>query len=358
MAMTEKPEPRQNPDPRMIKAEIRDEALTLGFDAVGFASAVADPRDRAALARFVKAGHHGDMDWMARDDGRRGDPKALMADAKTVIVLGVNYGPGLDPMAVTAMTERGAISVYARGRDYHDIIKKRLKRLGRWIVETYGGEIKVFVDTAPVMEKPLAQRAGIGWQGKHTNLVSRHKGSWLFLGEIFLEIELPPDRPEADHCGTCDACLKSCPTDAFPNPYEMDARRCISYLTIEHAGDIADALMDAMGNHVYGCDDCLAACPWTKFSGPTGEPGLQARVELTQPRLAELAMLDDAGFRAFFAGSPIKRTGRDRFVRNVLIAIGNSGDAALKPLAEQLCADASGLVARAARRAVGKLGGT
>lgn len=342
----------------MIKAEIRDEALSMGFDAVGFAAADADPRDLAALAKFTANGYHGDMAWMAREDGRRGDPKALMAQAKTVIVLGFNYGSGFDPMAVTGMADRGAISVYARGKDYHDVVKKRLKRLGRWIVGTYGGDIKVFVDTAPVMEKPLAQRAGIGWQGKHTNLVSRAKGSWLFLGEVFLEIELPPDMPEADHCGSCDKCLRACPTDAFPAAYEMDARRCISYLTIEHAGDIAEELMDAMGNHIYGCDDCLAACPWTKFSEPAREPALQPRIELAQPRLADLAALDDVAFRKLFAGSPIKRTGRDRFVRNVMIAIGNSGDTSLKPVAEQLCADASGLVARAARRACAKLGET
>lgn len=358
MTSTGKPTARTETDPRVIKAEIRDEALSMGFAAVGFAAADADPRDLAALAKFTANGYHGDMAWMAREDGRRGDPKALMAEAKTVIVLGFNYGPGLDPMAVTGMSDRGAISVYARGKDYHDIIKRRLKRLGRWIGETYGGDIKVFVDTAPVMEKPLAQRAGVGWQGKHTNLVSRAKGSWLFLGEVFLEIALPPDMPEADHCGSCDRCLRACPTDAFPAAYEMDARRCISYLTIEHAGVIAEELMDKMGNHIYGCDDCLAACPWTKFSEPAREPALQAKIELTQPRLRDLAALDDAAFRKLFAGSPIKRTGRDRFVRNVMIAVGNSGDASLKPVAEQLCADASELVARAARRACAKLGET
>jgi len=344
-------------DPRMIKAGIRDEALTLGFDAVGFATADSDPRDRAALDAFIKAGHYGDMAWMARDDGRRGDPKALMAGAKTIVVLGMNYGPGQDPLSVAGMADRGAVSVYARGRDYHDIIKKRLKRLGRWMVETYGCDIKVYVDTAPVMEKPLAQRAGLGWMGKHTNLVSREKGSWLFLGEIFCDIEMPADLPGADHCGTCDACQRACPTDAFPEAYEMDARRCISYLTIEHQGDIDPALMDAMGNHIYGCDDCLAVCPWTKFSEPAREPALQPRVELSAPRLADLAALDDAAFRKLFAGSPIKRTGRDRFVRNVMIAVGNSNDPALKPIAERMCADASELVARAAERAVAKLGG-
>jgi len=345
-------------DPRVIKAEIRDEALTLGFDAVGFTDAETRPADIEALKHFVDMGYHGDMDWMARNDGRRGDPKKLMESVRTIIVLGVNYGPGIDPMTVVNMPDRGAVSVYARGKDYHDIIKKRLKKLGRWIAETYGSDIKVFVDTAPVMEKPLAERAGIGWQGKHTNLVNRQKGSWLFLGEVFLDIELPPDNPEPDHCGTCDKCLRACPTDAFPEPYVLDASRCISYLTIEHKGDIADALMDKMGNHVYGCDDCLAVCPWTKFSEPTREAGLEARVELTQPKLADLARLDDQSFRQVFAGSPIKRTGRDRFVRNVMIAVGNSGDLSLKSIAEDLAEDASPLVANAARRAVGKLGGT
>lgn len=342
-------------DPRVIKAEIRDEALSMGFDAVGFTDAETRPQDIEALSNFVGQGHHGDMDWMARNDGRRGRPTALMETVRTIVVLGVNYGPGLDPMTVTKMPDRGAVSVYARGKDYHDVVKKRLKKLGRWIAETYGADIKVFVDTAPVMEKPLAERAGVGWQGKHTNLVSRAKGSWLFLGEVFLDIELPPDMPEPDRCGTCDRCLRVCPTDAFPEPYELDATRCISYLTIEHKGDIDDELMDAMGNHVYGCDDCLAVCPWTKFSAPTREPALEAKVELTQPKLADLARLDDAGFRQVFAGSPIKRTGRDRFVRNVMIAVGNSKDASLKPLAEALCEDASPLVARAAERAVVRL---
>ena len=344
-------------DPRVIKAAIRDEALALGFDAVGFAAAGSDPADRTRLAEFVKAGYHGDMAWMARDDGRRGDPKALMPTVESIIVLGVNYGPGQDPMAVMAHPERGAVSVYAQGRDYHDLVKKRLKQLGRWIVAAYGAEIKVFVDTAPVMEKPLAQRAGVGWQGKHTNLVSRSHGSWLFLGEIFSALKLPPDRAEADHCGSCDACLRACPTDAFPAPYQLDARRCISYLTIEHQGDIAPELMDAMGNHIYGCDDCLAACPWTKFTTPTREDAFRPRIELTAPRLAELASLDDAAFRALFAGSPVKRTGRDRFLRNVAIAIGNSGDAALAPVAAQLSDDASALVAHAAAHAARKLRG-
>lgn len=344
-------------DGRIIREEIRDEARTMGFDAVGFTRADADPRDRAALARFVGAGYHGEMAWMDRDDGRRGDPKALMPGAKAIVVLGMNYGPGSDPSAILSHRERGAISVYARGKDYHDIVKKRLKRLGRWIVEQYGADIKVFVDTAPVMEKPLAARAGVGWQGKHTNLVSRGHGSWLFLGEVFTDLDLAPDAPEIDHCGSCDRCMRACPTGAFPAPYKLDARRCISYLTIEHASEIADNLMDAMGNHIYGCDDCLAACPWNKFESPSMEPSFRPRAELTAPRLADLAALDDADFRALFSGSPIKRTGRDRFVRNVLIAIGNSGDSSLSPAAEALLGDESPLVASAARRAVDKLSG-
>lgn len=348
-------EPKDQADTNAIKEAIRDMAQEIGFDAVGFASARPDPADRTALVAFVAGGYYGDMAWMARDDGRRGDPLAIMPSARSILVLGQNYGPGEDPTRILQYAERGAISVYARGKDYHDIIKKRLKRLGRWIAETYGGEIKVFVDTAPVMEKPLAARAGVGWQGKHTNLVSRDFGSWLFLGEVFTSLDLPADRAEADHCGSCDACLRACPTDAFPAPYRMDARRCISYLTIEHAGEIAEDLMDRMGNHIYGCDDCLSACPWTKFGTPGKVEALAPRVELTAPRLADLAQLDDAEFRAFFSGSPIKRTGRDRFVRNVLIAIGNSGDTSLKSAAARLTDDPSPLVANAARRAVARL---
>lgn len=335
-----------------IKTDIRAKAEALGFASVGFTSATADANDQKALEAFTKAGFHGDMAWMARDDKRRGDPKALMPDAKTIIVLGMNYGPGRDPTAIFEHPTRGAISVYAQGRDYHDTVKKRLKQLGRWMVETYTTDIKVFVDTAPVMEKPLAQRGGIGWQGKHTNLVSRDAGSWLFLGEIFTALDLAPDSPEIDHCGSCDRCIRACPTDAFPTPYQLDARRCISYLTIEHAGDIDDDLMDAMGNHIYGCDDCLAACPWTKFGTPTDEPAFRPKVELTAPRLADLAQLNDAEFRAFFSGSPIKRTGRDRFVRNTLIALGNSNDPSLLPVAEALTDDPAPLVAKAAQRAV------
>ncbi len=353
--MTSAPSP--SADTAAVKDAIRAKALEIGFDAVGFTAADADPADAAALARFVKNGYHGDMAWMARDDGRRGDAKALMPGARTVIVLGQNYGPGSDPLSILKETSRGGISVYARGKDYHDVVKKRLKQLGRWIAETYSADIKVFVDTAPVMEKPMATRAGVGWQGKHTNLVSRDFGSWLFLGEVFTDLDLPPDGPEVDHCGSCDKCLRACPTEAFPNAYELDARRCISYLTIEHQGDIADDLMDAMGNRIYGCDDCLAACPWTKFGAATGTGALQPKIELMAPRLTDLAALDDAEFRALFSGSPIKRTGRDRFVRNVLIAIGNSEDATLAPAAERLVDDSSALVAKAARRAVKRLAG-
>lgn len=345
----------RTPDHVEIKEAIRAKALALGFESVGFASAETDPNDQKAIETFTKAGFHGDMAWMARDDKRRGDPKALMPGAQTIIVLGMNYGPGTDPTAIFEHRERGAISVYAQGRDYHDTVKKRLKQLGRWMVEAYTTDIKVFVDTAPVMEKPLAQRGGIGWQGKHTNLVSRESGSWLFLGEVFTDLNLVPDNPEIDHCGSCDRCMRACPTDAFPKAYELDARRCISYLTIEHAGDIDEALMDAMGNHIYGCDDCLAACPWTKFGSPTDEPAFRPKVELTAPRLADLAQLDDAGFRAFFSGSPIKRTGRDRFVRNTLIALGNSNDPSLLKVAEAMTDDVSPLVSKVAQRAVKKL---
>ena len=345
----------RTPDHQEIKEAIRAKALALGFESVGFASAETDPNDQKALEVFTKAGFHGDMAWMARDDKRRGDPKALMPGAQTIIVLGMNYGPGTDPTAIFEHPERGAISVYAQGRDYHDTVKKRLKQLGRWMVEAYATDIKVFVDTAPVMEKPLAQRGGIGWQGKHTNLVSRESGSWLFLGELFTDLNLVPDSPEIDHCGSCDRCMRACPTDAFPKAYELDARRCISYLTIEHAGDIDDELMDAMGNHIYGCDDCLAACPWTKFGSPTDEPAFRPKVELTAPQLADLAQLDDAEFRAFFSGSPIKRTGRDRFVRNTLIALGNSNDPSLLKIAEAMTDDVSPLVSKVAHRAVKKL---
>jgi epoxyqueuosine reductase len=305
------------------------------------------------LAQFLAEGAHGDMSWMA--DGRRGDPRALWPAVRTIIALGLNYGPDGDPLAVLPKSDRAAISIYAQGDDYHEVVKKRLKSLARWLITTAGGEVKVFVDTAALMEKPLAAAAGVGWQGKHTNLVSRTFGSWLFVGAIFTTLELAPDPPERDHCGTCQACLDVCPTAAFPAPYRLDARRCISYLTIEHKGPIARELRPRMGNRIYGCDDCLAVCPWNKFARAGNEAKLAARAVLREPKLAELARLGDTAFRTMFAKTAIKRTGRDRFVRNVLIAIGNSGDARLAPEAERLLADASPLVRGAAVWALGQL---
>jgi epoxyqueuosine reductase len=313
-----------------IREAIRDEALSMGFDAVGFASAWLAASARADLGEYLARGYHGDMGWLAATAARRGDPRALWPEAKSVVMLGLNYGPDEDPLAVPAAPERGAISVYARGRDYHDTLKKRLKALARWIAarwpEQLSDGVKVFVDTAPVMEKPLAEQAGLGWQGKHTNLVSRRFGSWLFLGEIYLSLELAADPPERDHCGECQRCLDICPTRAFPAPYRLDARRCISYLTIEHKGPIPHELRPLIGNRIFGCDDCLAVCPWNKFARPTDEPAFLAREGVAGPLLAELAGLGDTEFRARFAGTSIRRTGRDRFLRNVLIAIGNITD--------------------------------
>ena len=287
---------------------------------------------------------------------RRSHPLGLWPDAMSAVMLGLNYGPDHDPLEALLAKDRGVISVYAQGGDYHDLIKKRLKTLARWMVGAFGGELKVFVDTAPLMEKPLAQRAGLGWQGKHTNLVSRQMGSWLFLGAILTQLRLTPDAPEPDHCGTCQACLDVCPTKAFVGPYQLDARRCISYLTIEHKGPVDPALRPAMGNRIYGCDDCLAVCPWNKFAQVGHELALQPRPALTAPALADLAVLDDASFRALFTQSPIKRIGRDRFVRNVLYAVGNSAEAALRPVAQTLCDDPDPAVADAARWAVERLG--
>ncbi len=294
------------------------------------------------------------MDWMA-DSARRGDPRALWRDVRSVVMLGMNYGPAHDPLAVLRERDRGAISVYAQGDDYHELIKSRLKSLARWLIARAGGDVKVFVDTAALMEKPLAAAAGLGWQGKHTNLVSRERGSWLFLGAIMTTIELPVDMGETDHCGVCRACLDICPTAAFPAPYRLDARRCISYLTIEHKGPIPRDLRPLMGNRIYGCDDCLAVCPWNKFAQAGREARLAARAELQAPLLHDLARLDDAAFRALFRKSPVKRIGRDRFVRNVLIAVGNSGDAALAETAERLLDDVSSLVRGAAVWALGRL---
>ena len=312
-------------DPALIKQEIRTEALRLGFAAVGFAAAAAPAQQADRLATFVELERHGEMGWLADNQERRADPARLWPGARTLISLGLSYAPEDDPLAVLAEPTRAAISVYARGRDYHLVVKSRLKALGLWMWNRWGRDLKVFVDTAPLMEKPAAMRAGLGWQGKHTNLVSRQHGSWLFLGEILSELALPADEPEVDHCGTCRACLDICPTNAFPAPRQLDARRCISYLTIEHAGPIAREFRVAMGNRVYGCDDCLAVCPWNKFAQAAHEAAFAPRAALAGATLVELAAIDDATFRARFSGSAIKRMGRERFVRNVTIALGNSG---------------------------------
>jgi epoxyqueuosine reductase len=336
---------------------IRGRALSGGFDAVGFAEARLDQEARAGLTRFLARGYHGDMGWLAATAARRGDPRALWPEARTVVVLGVSYAPEDDPLAPLDAPDRGVVSVYARGRDYHDTLKRRLKALAHWIEARWPGALRLFVDTAPVMEKPLAARAGIGWQGKHTNLVSRDFGSWLFLGEIYLSLALEPDPPETDHCGSCRRCLDACPTAAFPAPHRLDARRCISYLTIEHKGMIPVELRPLIGNRIYGCDDCLAVCPWNKFARASREPDFLPRSELTAPRLAELAELDDAAFRTLFAGTAVKRTGRDRFVRNVLIAIGNAspGDARLLAATRRRLDDPSPLVRAAAAWAFSRL---
>ncbi|MDE2228135.1 MAG: tRNA epoxyqueuosine(34) reductase QueG [Alphaproteobacteria bacterium] len=331
-------------DAARIKATIRDEALRLGFDAVGFAAPDMAEATRAGLARFLEQGFHGEMDWLADRAEQRASPKDLWPAVKSVVVLGLNYAPVADPLSELAARDRGYISVYARGRDYHDLIKGRLKTLAQKIAARWGSQLKVFVDTAPVMEKPLAQAGGVGWQGKHTNLVSREFGSWLFLGEIYLDLALPPDAAEDDYCGECRRCLEVCPTNAFPGPYRLDARRCISYLTIEHKGPIDAELRPLMGTRIFGCDDCLAVCPWNKFAVAARESGLKARPALTGPELAALARLDDSGFRKLFAASPVKRIGRDRFMRNVLIAIGNSGDPALVESARVSLDDPSPLV--------------
>ncbi|HEY0281006.1 MAG TPA: tRNA epoxyqueuosine(34) reductase QueG [Rhizomicrobium sp.] len=338
-----------------IREALRARAAAEGFDVVRFARAAATQEAAQRLGAFLEQGRHGTMDWLAKNAERRADPAQLWPEAKSVVVLGANYGPDHNPLDDLKTRIAGAISVYARGDDYHDALKKRLKRLAGFMVTAFGGDAKVFIDTAPVLEKPLAQEAGLGWQGKHTNLVSREFGSWLFLGSVFTTLEIEADAPERDHCGACHACLDICPTAAFPAPYRLDARRCISYLTIEHKGHIPREFRQAIGNRIYGCDDCLAVCPWNKFARVSHEAQFRAREALMRPLLAELARLDDAAFRALFRASPIKRIGRDRFVRNVLIAIGNSGEAALAAEAERLLDDASALVRAMAVWALSKL---
>lgn len=340
-----------------LKDRLVAQALAEGFSKCRVTTPGAIPEAAGRLRAYVDGGRHGQMGWMAERMGWRGDPGTLWPAARSVVMLAEVYTPDHDPLEVLQQRDRAAISVYAQNRDYHDLVKKRLKRLGRWLLERAEGEIKVFVDTAPVMEKPLAQAAGLGWQGKHTNLLAGDLGSWFFLGAIFTTVELPADAPEAEHCGSCTACLDICPTDAFPAPFQLDARRCISYLTIEHKGPVDEELRALMGNRIFGCDDCLAVCPWNKFAAAAREARYAAREDLRAPALAELAGLDDAAFRLRFSGSPIKRIGRDRFVRNVLYAIGNSGLPALAGVARGLLGDSDHAVADAARWACARLAG-
>jgi len=350
--------PISTSDPAALKARLRAQAEAEGFAAMGVCRPDAIPQAQARLDAFLAAGRHGQMHWMAERVQWRGDPSVLWPDARAVVMLAESYTPAHDPLRILDQRECGAISVYAQNRDYHDVLKKRLKRLARWLIaEAPGTEIKVFVDTAPVMEKPLAEAAGIGWQGKHTNLLGEDLGNWVFLGAIFTTLALPPDEPVRERCGSCTRCLDVCPTRAFPAPFQLDARLCISYLTIEHRGPVDEALRPALGNRIYGCDDCLAVCPWNKFAQSAAETRYAARGDLVAPPLAELAALDDAGFRAKFSGSPVKRIGRDRFVRNVCYAIGNSGSSGLLPAAQALVDDADSVVADAARWAAARLKG-
>jgi epoxyqueuosine reductase len=342
-----------------LRERLRQEAEKLGFVAFGVARAEAAPSAGARLRQWLDEGCHGDMIWMAETADRRASPAGLWPEVRSVISLGMSYAPAQDPRALADRPELGRISVYAQGGDYHDTIKKALKALARWLVAEAGCDLKVFVDTAPVMEKPLAEAAGLGWQGKHTNLVSRSDGSWLFLGAIYTTLELEPSAPEPHrvHCGSCTACLVACPTAAFPAPFRLDARRCISYLTIEHKGPIPEEFRAAIGNRIYGCDDCLAACPWNRFAAAArAHQAFLPRAELVAPELADLLALDDSGFRKVFAGSPIKRIGRNRMVRNAAIAAGNSGRAELVPVLERLVRDEDEVVAEAARWALGRLG--
>ena len=345
-----------------LRARLEAQARQEGFAAMGICRPDAIPDAGVRLRQYLADGHHGTMSWMGDRVAWRGDPAALWPAARSVVMLAHSYAPAHDPLDDVGRPGVGAVSCYAQGRDYHDIVKKALKRLGRWLIDAAeegpdgGAEIKVFVDTAPVMEKPLAEAAGLGWQGKHTNLLGRGFGNWVFLGAIFTTLELERDAPEAEHCGSCTRCLDACPTEAFPRPFVLDARRCISYLTIEHAGPIPEEFRAPMGNRIYGCDDCLAVCPWNKFAVAARDQRLAA-TNPESPALADLAMLDDAGFRARFAGSPVKRIGRDRFVRNVAYAVGNSGLTGMIPVAQRLAGDADAVVADAGRWAVGRLRG-
>ncbi|MEX0298984.1 MAG: tRNA epoxyqueuosine(34) reductase QueG [Kordiimonas sp.] len=339
-----------------IRDRLEAKARELGFDQFGITAATTSEQVVEGFRRFIKLERHASMEWLAERMHHRERPQNLWPEARSVIMLSVNYGPKDDPRILLDKNDVGNISVYARGKDYHDIIKKRLKALARWMVPEFNCDLKVFVDTAPVPEKPLAMAAGLGWQGKHTNMVSPEFGSWVFLGAIYTDMELEPDDPHRDQCGSCSACLDACPTDAFPAPYEIDAGRCISYLTIEHKGPIPMEFRKAMGNRIYGCDDCLAACPWNKFAQVSSEAAFHARVELGAPPLKELAQLDDPTFRQVFSGSPIKRIGRDKFVRNVLIAIGNSQDKSLVPIAKALTTDPHDDVREAAVWALAELG--
>ncbi|NTJ64884.1 tRNA epoxyqueuosine(34) reductase QueG [Agrobacterium rhizogenes] len=335
---------RANKRRKALTAFLREEARAQGFDLCRITKPDAIPEAPVRLGQFLDKGHHGTMGWMAETRDRRGDPRVLWSETRSIVVFGLNYGPDEDPRGILEKKDKAAISVYARNRDYHDIIKGRLKEIATRFAARSKEDVKVFVDTAPVMEKPLAGAAGLGWQGKHTNLVNRAFGSWLFLGSMFTTADLEPDEPEVDHCGSCRACLDVCPTSAFPAPYQLDARRCISYLTIEHKGPIDPELRPMIGNRIYGCDDCLAACPWNKFASAASEMKLVARDDLKEPSITFLLDLDDATFRTFFSGSPVKRIGRDRFIRNVLIAAGNSGERSLIERCRQLAGDPSPVV--------------
>ena len=349
---------KDKPSPTPIEARIKAEAAALGFVACGIARADAAPKSGERLRQWLDEGRHGGMIWMEERAHHRAAPAALWSDVRSVIALGMSYAPAVDPLALAGEGEVGRISVYAQGGDYHDVVKRALKALGRWLAREAGCDLKVFVDTAPVMEKPLSEAAGLGWQGKHTNLVSRDHGSWLFLGAIYTTLDLAPDTPGSDTCGSCDACQRACPTDAFPAPYRLDARRCISYLTIEHAGPIPEEFRQGIGNRIYGCDDCLAVCPWNKFAASaSANMAFHPRAELTAPALADLLALDDAAFRQVFSGSPIKRIGRNRMVRNAAIAAGNSGSPTLIPALDRLLGDDDPVVAEAAAWARGRLDG-